>query len=60
MTPDITMCGVALRDVVFYCDPSDWAINATARVMDLPLNTGDQTIHRFEAGLPRRTARLAR
>ncbi len=59
MTPRIAAAAAGLGDEGFPVDPADRLIYATARVLDLPLITGDAAIHRFEAGLPRRARRLA-
>ncbi len=59
LSPRIAACAVALGREGFHRDPSDRIIYATARVLDIPLITGDEAIHRFEAGLPRRARRLA-
>lgn len=59
LTPRIAACSADLEREGFHGDPADRMIYATARVLGVPLITGDQAIHRFEAGLPRRTTRLA-
>ena len=59
VTLRIATTAVALGDQGFHRDPSDRLIYATARALDMPLITGDHAIHAFEAGLPRRTRRLA-
>lgn len=57
--PDIAVQSAGLSREGFHRDPGDQMIYATARVMNVPLITGDQAIHRFEAGLPKRVKRLA-
>lgn len=59
ISPEIAVCSVALGREGFHRDPSDRVIYATARVLDLPLLTRDDAIHRFEKGLPRTAKRLA-
>lgn len=59
LTPAIAVAAAALEHEGFHRDPADRLVYATARVLDLPLITRDQAIHRFEAGLPKRARRLA-
>ena len=59
LTPRIAACSAELAREGFHGDPADRMVYATARVLDLPLITGDQKIHAFEATLPRRAKRLA-
>ena len=59
LTPEIAAVSARLVREGFHRDPGDQMIYATARAMDLPLITGDQAIHAFEATLPRVTKRLA-
>lgn len=59
ITPRIAACCAALDAEGFHGDPADRVVYATARVLDVPLITGDEKIHRFEKGLPRRVRRLA-
>ena len=59
LTPRIAACAADLEREGFHGDPADRMVYATARVLGVPLITGDQDIHRFEAGLPKRVKRLA-
>jgi len=59
LTPDIAATAAELEREGFHGDPTDGIVYATARVLDVPLITGDSKIHHFEKGLPRRTRRLA-
>lgn len=59
ITPRIAACCAELDAEGFHGDPADRVIYATARALDVPLITGDQRIHDFEQGLPRRSRRLA-
>ena len=59
VSPAIAVCAAALGDEGFHRDPSDRHIYATARVMNVPLITGDTAIRAFEKGLPRKAKRLA-
>lgn len=59
LTPRIAACAADLGREGFHGDPTDRMVYATARVMDLPLITGDEQIHAFEKDLPRRSRRLA-
>lgn len=59
LTPRIAACSAELGREGFHGDPADRMVYATARVLGLPLITGDQKIRAFEATLPRRAKRLA-
>lgn len=59
LTPAIAACCIDLDTEGFHGDPADRIAYATARVLDVPLITGDEKVHAFEKRLPRRARRLA-
>ena len=58
LTAAIAAVSVELALEGFHADPADRMIYATARVLDIPLLTGDTAIRTFELGLPKRARRL--
>ncbi len=59
LTRRVALESASLQREGFHRDPADQLIYATARVLDVPLITGDRQIHQFEEGLPKKVRRLA-
>ncbi len=57
LTPDIAVEAADLQREGFHGDPADRLIYATARVLDVPLLTGDGRIRDFDRALPRSRGR---
>jgi len=53
LTADVATACVELGEEGFHADPADRLIYATARVLDLPLLTGDERIRQFERSRPK-------
>jgi PIN domain nuclease of toxin-antitoxin system len=57
LTADVATACVELGEEGFHADPADRLIYATARVLDLPLLTGDERIRQFERSRPKARTR---
>ncbi|MGI9116639.1 MAG: type II toxin-antitoxin system VapC family toxin [Gaiellales bacterium] len=57
LTAEIAAVAADLGSEGFHGDPADRMIYATARVLDVPLLSGDRRIHAFDRALPKARGR---